>query len=64
MAQCIAEAAILRTETRGAHFRDDYPSTDNRNWLRHLLIRLTAEGLEMESVPVDLREITPEEVTH
>ena len=64
LAQCIAEAAILRTETRGAHFRDDYPSTDNRNWLRHLLIRSQSEGLEIESVPVDLREITPEEVTH
>lgn len=64
VAQCIAEAAMLRTETRGAHFRDDYPSTDNRNWLRHLLIRFKSEGLEIESVPVDLGEVTPEEVAH
>lgn len=64
VAQCIAEAAILRTETRGAHFRDDYPATDNANWLRHLVIRLKSEGLEIESAPVDLGEITPEEVAH
>lgn len=63
VAQCIAEGALLRTETRGAHYRDDYPNTDNRNWLIHLLIRQNPEGLDIESNPVDLREIKPEEVS-
>ncbi len=32
----ITKAASLRKESRGTHFRKDYPSEDNRNWNRHI----------------------------
>jgi fumarate reductase (CoM/CoB) subunit A len=32
----ILEAALLRTESRGAHFRIDYPASDDRRWLGSL----------------------------
>lgn len=43
-AQAILRAALLRTESRGAHQRTDYPRQDDTRWLRHIAFRLDAEG--------------------
>jgi succinate dehydrogenase/fumarate reductase flavoprotein subunit len=34
-----AEAALPRTESRGAHLRADHPAEDDARWLRHRLVR-------------------------
>lgn len=60
-ARCVAETALLRTETRGAHYRDDYPETDNQNWLKHLVILQSDGELKIETQAVDLKEVSPEE---
>jgi L-aspartate oxidase len=33
----MARAALERTESRGVHFRQDFPQTDDQNWLKHVL---------------------------
>ena len=38
LSEAIFHCALARTETRGAHFRTDYPKRDNKNWLRHSII--------------------------
>ena len=43
-AEMILQAALRREESRGAHFREDFPVQDERNWRGHLQIRLSAEG--------------------
>lgn len=40
VSELIAGAALERTESRGAHYRTDFPAQDDANWKRHLVYRL------------------------
>jgi succinate dehydrogenase / fumarate reductase flavoprotein subunit len=43
VSECIARAALLRTESRGGHTRDDHPSMD-AEWRKTLLVCRAANG--------------------
>jgi succinate dehydrogenase / fumarate reductase flavoprotein subunit len=54
-------AAKFRTESRGAHFRADYPTRDDRNWLKHSLAWLGPNGeVSLDCRPVRLNTLTNE----
>ena len=43
VAMLIAGSAQLRTESRGHHFRSDFPLQDDVNWLRHTCVKKVGE---------------------
>jgi len=34
----MALTALTRTESRGAHYRSDYPTRDDKNWLKNIMV--------------------------
>ena len=51
VSECVAKAALLRTESRGGHTRDDHPSMD-AEWRRKLLVcNVDGDGVSVEEKP-------------
>ncbi len=46
----IAYSALLRTESRGAHYREDYLQRDDENWLKRTLVRWSDESATLPEV--------------
>ncbi|MDR3603668.1 MAG: succinate dehydrogenase flavoprotein subunit [Syntrophaceae bacterium] len=59
LAETILVSAIVRTESRGAHYREDYPERDDHNWLKHTMVTAGADGLEISFKPVKITKFEP-----
>ncbi|WP_051840244.1 L-aspartate oxidase [Streptomyces sp. NRRL F-5126] len=44
VARALVEAALRREETRGCHWREDFPDRDDDHWRRHLVLGLDPDG--------------------
>lgn len=64
LAEVIVEGALAREESRGSHFRVDYPKRDDEHWLRHTLAFKTAEGVKLDYKKVSVTSYPPKERTY
>jgi succinate dehydrogenase flavoprotein subunit len=61
VAEVVVAGALARTESRGAHFRRDYPKRDDDTWLKHTLARYSEQGPILEYTPVRITRFQPAE---
>ncbi|MEP7283708.1 MAG: fumarate reductase flavoprotein subunit [Rubrivivax sp.] len=64
LALCVAHGAAQRTESRGAHFREDFPQRDDARWLKRTLATWkgnadTLPTLTYEALDVKAMELPP-----
>lgn len=64
LALCVAYGALMRSESRGAHYREDYPRRNDADWLKRTLavwarVGDTLPTLSYEAVHVMRMELPP-----
>jgi succinate dehydrogenase/fumarate reductase flavoprotein subunit len=58
----VAVAALARRETRLEHIREDYPLTDNKEWLKWVIVHNVEDELQtrLEDIPISRWKYKPE----
>ncbi len=59
LAKVIVKGALLRNESRGAHYKPAFPDRNDKDWLKTTKAKFTPSGPEISYEPVDISLIEP-----
>lgn len=59
LARVITIGALNRNESRGAHYKPEFPDRDDQNWLKTTIAKWTSAGPELSYEDVDVSHIEP-----
>jgi succinate dehydrogenase / fumarate reductase flavoprotein subunit len=59
LAEVIVYSALQREESRGAHYRNDFPERNDEAWLKHTLVFHMPIGFEVQYKPVVVTRFEP-----
>jgi succinate dehydrogenase / fumarate reductase flavoprotein subunit len=59
LARVVALGALARNESRGAHFKPDFPERDDANWLKTTRAKYVNDDIQLSYEPVDISLISP-----
>ena len=51
--EIMANVALMRTESRGSHYREDFPNRDDANWLQSIIVKKIAERMQLSTLKLD-----------
>ncbi|MEA2676176.1 MAG: succinate dehydrogenase / fumarate reductase, flavoprotein subunit [Chloroflexota bacterium] len=63
-AEATVAAALARTESRGGHYREDFPERDDGDWLKHSLAYRAEGGPKLAYKPVTITKFQPKPRTY
>ena len=59
LARAITIGALKRNESRGAHYKPDFPERDDANWMKTTMAHWTSDGPRFTYEPVDANILKP-----
>ena len=59
VAELAARAALTREESRGFHYREDFPDSDNANWLKTVYLQKKGENMTVWTEDIDMPFLEP-----
>ncbi len=59
VAETIVAGSLAREESRGAHYRQDFPRRDDANWLKHTMASWSSTGPNLSYTPVKITRFPP-----
>ncbi len=62
LALCVAQGAFNRTESRGAHTREDYPKRDDKDWLKRTIASWEKPDADMPTISYEDLDIKTMEI--
>jgi succinate dehydrogenase/fumarate reductase flavoprotein subunit len=53
LAELEGSICLERTESRGPHYREDFPEQDDRNWLKTIIVKRTGDKFQLNTIVLD-----------